>query len=197
MIIDPNDVSIGAVYESMVALITPRPIAWVSTLSADGVANLAPYSFFGGVGANPPTVMFCPVNRLDGTPKDTLANVRANGQFVVNVVTEEFAETMKQSATDVRPDEDEFVLTGLQKAPSVKVKVPRVADVVAAMECEMLTSMQLGPGRGGANLVVGRIVSFYVADSVVGKNGLPDPEQIFTIGRMGGPRYTRTRDRFE
>lgn len=195
MHLDPTSISVKRLYEAMTALITPRPIAWVSTVNATGVCNLAPYSFFNGVGANPPTLMFCPANRPDGSSKDTLANIRANGQFVVNVVSEPFAEAMKRSADEV--DQDEFVLTGMQKSPSSVVTPPRVSDVVAAMECELLTAMQLGHGPGGANLVVGRIVAIYLDNRVVDAAGKVDPEKIFTIGRMGGPRYTKTRDRFE
>ncbi len=181
----------------MTAIITPRPIAWVSTIDRAGVCNLAPFSFFNGVGANPPTLMFCPANRADGTAKDTLANIRANGQFVVNIVSEEMAEAMKQSSLEVPADEDEFILTNTQKTPSSLVTPPRVSGAAAAMECELLASMQLGVGPGGANLVVGRILSVYLDDHVLDSDGRVDPEKIFTIGRMGGPRYTKTRDRFE
>lgn len=197
MILKPNDLSPRRLYEAMVAIITPRPIAWVSTLDRHGVANLAPYSFFNGVGSNPPTVMFCPVLKADGTMKDSHANVHATGEFVVNVVTEEFAESMKATAADVHADEDEFDMTGLAKEPSAVVSPPRVAEVAAAIECKLHTALQLGTGPGGANLVVGRIVSIYVADWAMDDAGGPDPERIFTVGRMGGPRYTKTRDRFE
>lgn len=197
MNIQPDSVSLRHFYDTMVAVITPRPIAWVSTIDAAGVCNLAPYSFFNGVGVNPPTLMFCPANKADGSPKDTLANVRANGQFVVNVVTESFAEAMKQSADDGTPESDEFELTGMHKVASALVKPPRVADVVAAMECELLTSMQLGVGPGGANLVVGRILSIYLSDSLIGEDGRPVPSRVDTIGRMGGPTYAKTNDRFE
>ncbi|MCM2372949.1 flavin reductase family protein [Aporhodopirellula aestuarii] len=197
MDIKPSDLSVRRLYEAMTAIITPRPIAWVSTIDRDGVCNLAPFSFFNGVGANPPTLMFCPANRPDGTAKDTLANIRANGQFVVNVVTEESFEEMKHSALDVPAGEDEFILAGTQKSASSLVAPPRVSDAAAAMECELLTSMQLGVGPGGANLVVGRIVSIYVAESVLDEEHRIDPEKLHTIGRMGGPRYTKTRERFE
>lgn len=197
MNIQPGEVSIRHFYDAMVAVITPRPIAWVSTVDASGGCNLAPYSFFNGVGVNPPTLMFCPVNKADGGPKDTLANVRGNGQFVVNIVTESFAEAMKQSADDSEPEFDEFELTGMQKVASRFVQPPRVADVVAAIECELLTAMQLGVGPGGANLVVGRILSIYVRDDLVGEDGKPVPARFDTIGRMGGPTYSKTNDRFE
>ncbi|EMI47421.1 flavin reductase family protein [Rhodopirellula sp. SWK7] len=193
----PSDLSVRRLYEAMTAIITPRPIAWVSTIDHEGVCNLAPYSFFNGVGANPPTLMFCPANRADGTAKDTLANIRANGQFVVNIVTEEMFGEMKHSALEIPSEEDEFTLTGTQKTPSAIVAPPRVSNVAAAMECELLTSMQLGVGPGGANLVVGRIVSVHLHDDTLDADGRVDPEKIATIGRMGGPRYTKTHERFE
>ena len=95
---DPESLSIRDLYGWMVQLITPRPIAWVSTLSSTGIANLAPYSFFNGVGANPPTLVFCPSNNRFGEAKDTLANIRHTGEFVVNVVTEEWATQMNATA---------------------------------------------------------------------------------------------------
>lgn len=196
MNIQPGEISMRRFYDAMVAVITPRPIAWVSTIDTTGTCNLAPYSFFNGVGVNPPTVMFCPANRADGGPKDTLANIRVSGEFVVNMVTEPFAEAMKTSAEETGPDEDEFVLTGTDKHPSKLVKPPRVRYAAAAIECELLTAMQLGVGPGGANLVVGRIVSIYLDDSILDAQGNPVPEKVNTIGRMGGPTYTKTNDRF-
>ena len=197
MILKPGDVSMRRFYEAMVGAITPRPIAWVSTISRDGIANLAPYSFFNGVGSNPPTLMFCPAFKADGTPKDSHANIQATGEFVVNIVTEPFFDAMKASAGDVHPDEDEFELTGVDKADSSIVGVPRVAEAAAAFECRLHTSLQLGTGPGGANLIIGEILAIYLALSSLDEAGLIDPEQIFTIGRMGGARYTRTRDRIE
>ncbi|MEM8910602.1 MAG: flavin reductase family protein [Planctomycetota bacterium] len=197
MILQPGDVSMRRFYEAMVAVITPRPIAWVSTISTDGIANLAPYSFFNGVGSNPPTLMFCPASKADGTPKDSHANIAATGEFVVNVVTTTFFDAMKQSAADVAADCDEFDMTGIGKADSFTVGVPRVADVAAAIECRLHTAIQLGTGPGGANLIIGQIQAIYVADETLDPSGQIDPDQIATIGRMGGPRYASTSDRFE
>lgn len=196
MNIQPNEVPMRHFYDAMVAVITPRPIAWVSTIDRKGTCNLAPYSFFNGVGVNPPTLMFCPANRADGGPKDTLANIRTNGEFVVNIVTESFAEAMKKSADESGPEVDEFELTETDKFPSTLVKPPRVRYVAAAIECELLTAMQLGVGPGGANLVVGRILSIYLNDSILDEEGRPIPEKVNTVGRMGGPTYTKTNERF-
>ncbi len=196
MQLDPNEQSVREIYAWMVRLITPRPIAWVSTLSDDGVANLAPFSFFNGVGANPPTLLFCPANRRDGTPKDTLVNIQRTGQFVVNIVTDPDAEAMNTTSGEWDPSEDEFEIADLDKADSLCVKPPRVAVCKAAMECTLLEAIQLGTGPGGANVVIGRIVQIHVSDEMIGEDGQLDAQRMATIGRMGDADYVRTGDRF-
>ena len=187
---DVTDMSLQERYLRMVQLITPRPIAWVSTLSHDGIANLAPFSFFSGVGANPPTVCFAPANDGQGNAKHTLENIRCNGQFVVNIVTRNVADAMHRSADAVGPEVDEFDLTGMTPAACVKVKPPRVAQAVAAMECTLHTAMQLGTGPGGANLVIGNVVYFHVDDAILDQKSLP------TVGRVGRREYTEVTDTF-
>jgi len=187
---DTAKLSTGETYLRMVQLITPRPIAWVSTLSVDGVANLAPFSFFNGVGANPPTICFAPANNGLGEPKDTLENVRRTGQFVVNIVTESVLNVMNRSAEELTPDVDEFEFVGIDQSPCVKVKPPRVRHSVAAMECTLHSAIQLGTGPGGANLVIGNVVYFHVDDDMV------DQKIISTIGRAGRRDYTKVKDTF-
>jgi flavin reductase (DIM6/NTAB) family NADH-FMN oxidoreductase RutF len=196
MQLNPAELSTRDLYSWMVRLITPRPIAWVSTLSADGVANLAPFSFFNGVGANPPTIMFCPANQRDGTAKDTLANIRRNGQFVVNLVTESVAESMNLTSAEVEPDVDEFEMAAVDQLDSTCVSPPRVAASAAAFECELLQAIGLGTGPGGANLVIGRILNVHVDDELLDEQGHFDAARLKTIGRMGGDQYVRTSDRF-
>ena len=196
MQLDPKQISTRELYAWMVRLITPRPIAWVSTLSADGVANLAPFSFFNGVGANPPTIVFCPANKRDGTPKDTLANIHQNGQFVVNVVTESMAQAMNVTSAEFGFEIDEFEMAGIEKVESECVSPPRVAGVAAALECELHQAIQLGTGPGGANLVIGRIVRIHVGDQLLSEVGEFDAPRLETVGRMGGEDYVRTSDRF-
>ncbi len=196
MQIDPTDLSTRDLYTWMVRLITPRPIAWVSTVSDDGVANLAPFSFFNGVGANPPTIMFAPANKRDGTPKDTLANIKQNGQFVVNLVTESVAETMNLTSTEVAPDVDEFEFAKVQRVESTCVAPPRVAASAAAFECELHQVIELGTGPAGANVVIGRILMMHVDDRLLDEQGSFDAVRLSTIGRMGGDEYVRTSDRF-
>ncbi len=196
MQLDPSELSLRNIYSWMVNLITPRPIAWVSTLSVDGVANLAPFSFFNGVGANPPTIMFCPANRRDGTPKDTLANIERSGQFVVNLVTDSVVTAMNLTSGEFAPDVDEFEVASVDSAPSIRVTPPRVADSAAALECVLHQTIHVGTGAGGANIVIGRIVWMHVSDDLL-EQGELDPRRLNTIGRMGGNVYARTTDRFD
>lgn len=196
MQISPSDLSTRDLYTWMVRLITPRPIAWVSTMSADGVMNLAPFSFFSGLGANPPMLLFCPANNRLGQPKDTLANVLSTGQFVVNVVTESDAEAMNMTSCELDAGVDEFDFALIDKASCHVVSPPRVANAAAAIECELHEAIALGTGPGGANLVIGRIVWMHLADRLFDAQGEFDPMRLDTIGRMGGDDYVRTHDRF-
>jgi flavin reductase (DIM6/NTAB) family NADH-FMN oxidoreductase RutF len=193
---DPNEMGIREVYTLMVQLITPRPIAWVSTISETGVTNLAPYSFFNGVGANPPSVLFCPVNRRDGSRKDSLANVLATKEFVVNVVSSQHADVMNKTSADFGPEISEFDQLKIEAVESVKIKPPRVASSLAQFECKLLQHIELAKGPAGANVVIGEIVMLHVEDSIV-DDGIISPDGIDSIGRLGGKAYTRTTDRFE
>ena len=185
-----------ALYQHLIRLILPRPIAWVSTLSADGIPNLAPFSFFTGVGAHPPTLAFCPANRRDGRPKDTLANLLANGEFVVNLVPHALASQMNLSATELEPEHSEFDLASLQTAPSHSVRPPRVLLAPASLECRLLHHLPLASGPGAANLVVGQILHIHLAPEILDQQGLPDLARLDLIGRLGGSDYCTTRDRF-
>ncbi len=185
------------VYQHLVRLIVPRPIAWVSTLSSEGVSNLAPFSFFTGVGSRPPTLLFCPANRLSGQPKDTLRNIRESGEFVVNMVPESLAGSMNDTAAELPEDESEFVAFGVRQASSVVVGVPRVAESPVSIECRLWQEIAVGTGPGGANIVIGEIVHAYICDSVLDEFGFADSRQLGLIGRMGGASYARTQDTFD
>src|SRR5579862_289794 len=134
MLIEPEKSNPRDVYRVMISCITPRPIAWVSTISPNGIPNLAPFSFFNGVGANPPTVLFCPVNRRDGSKKDTLINVAATKEFVVNVVPFALARPMNDTSADLPYEVNEFETAGVIAAPSLKVKPPRVKGAPIPIE---------------------------------------------------------------
>ncbi|MEW6510163.1 MAG: flavin reductase family protein [Bacteroidota bacterium] len=189
---EPRDI-----YRLMTGLIVPRPIAFVSTLSLDGVRNLAPFSFFTAISANPPAICFAPMIRgTDGSRKDTLRNIEAMKEFVVNIVSEDFARKMNACSFDYPPEVDEFAESGLTPIPSDLVTPPRVKESRAAMECRLLQVVHISPKPLGGSLVIGEILRFHVDDDIV-SNFQVNPDLLRPIGRMGGGTYTRTTDRFE
>ncbi len=193
---DPQKISIRDFYRLMVACITPRPIAWVSSISPRGIPNLAPFSFFNGIGANPPAVMFSPLNDRHGRPKHTVINVEATREFVVNMVSDALGERMNATSADFDYEVSEFEKCGLSPSPSVKVKPPRVKEAAVHLECVLHDIVRVGDGPLAANVVIGRIVLMHADESVLDAAGQIDPEKLDTIGRLGGPLYARTRERF-
>lgn len=187
----------SSIYQHLIRVIAPRPIAWVSTVSASGVNNLAPFSFFTGVGSRPPSVLFCPANRRDGSPKDTLKNILATREFVINVVPYRLAEAMNLSSAELPSEESEFELTGLQISESAVVKAPGVSSSPVRMECRLLQHLALDDGPGGANIVLGEIVNMHLDDSVLDSTGYADPLLLDLVGRLGGSAYCRTTEQFE
>ncbi len=198
--IDPADHAPSQVYKLMSGIIVPRPIALVSTVDINGVANVAPFSFFCGVGSTPPTLLFCPVLRAaDSDPhprKDTLRNAEETGEFVVNVVSEAIAEAANVTAAEVPPDVDEFELAGLTPLPSLAVRPPRVAESPAHMECKLLQVIYTSRQPGGGVIVLGEIVRFHVREDLV-HNFCVDPAGLDAVGRMAGNTWVRTRDRID
>ena len=194
---DPSNMNVRDIYQLLVQLVVPRPIAWVSTVSDAGVTNLAPFSFFNAVGANPPTLVFCPVNKRDGSFKDSLANVIDNGEFVVNVVSYDLGDTMFQTAAEFDKEISEFEAVGIESVPSVCVQPPRVAKSLAQFECRRNRVIHLAEGKAGANIVIGDIVRVHVADGVMDEARKVDSDVLNAIGRMGGAHYTKTSERFE
>ncbi|HTX21887.1 MAG TPA: flavin reductase family protein [Candidatus Aquilonibacter sp.] len=182
-------------YFLLASLVVPRPIALVTSLSADGKVNAAPFSFFNVLGAQPPIVAFAPGDRDDGTPKDTARNVRATHEFVVNLVDESVAEAMNQCAASLPYGENELVRAGLTAAPSSLVKPPRIAEAPASLECVEWGTLQIGGNR----VVIGVVKRLYLRDELfdAGKRRI-NTDKLFLIGRMASPHwYCRTRDRFE
>lgn len=196
MKINPAEISIKEMYGHLVSMITPRPIAWVTTVNQDGIANLAPYSFFNGVSANPPAVCFSPVNTRDGNLKDTVVNIRHNRQFVVNVVPASLAQQMNQTSFEYDHGEDELAATGLTSLPSEIVRPPRVAESPIQMECELIQVVELGEGPLAPHLTIGKILMVHVADQVL-VDGKIQSDRLDLIGRMGGAEYCYTRQKFE
>lgn len=202
MEIDPLSLSVADRYKLLIGSVVPRPIAFVSTVSPDGAPNLAPFSFFTGVGSNPLTLIFCPSNKPDGSEKDTLRNCApAPGgvnQFVVNIVAESYVRPAVACSEPLDYGESEFALSGLTPAPSVKVRPPRVAESPVAFECETTEILRLNPGApGGGNVVLGRVVHIFVRDDLINDRWHVDPEKLAAVGRMAGITYCTTRERFE
>jgi flavin reductase (DIM6/NTAB) family NADH-FMN oxidoreductase RutF len=186
----------------MTGIIVPRPVALVSTVDRNGLSNLAPFSFFAGVGSNPPTLLFCPVVRsaaagvgLDPR-KDTLRNVEETGEFVVNVVSDAIAAAANATAAEVPPEVDEFVLSGLTPRASEAVRPARVAESPAQMECKLVQVIYTGREPGAGVVVLGEIVRFHLRKNLV-DNFRVDPAGLDAVGRMAGNTWARTRDRIE
>jgi len=199
--IHPADHQVSEIYKLMVGLIVPRPVALVSTVDSNGVPNVAPFSFFCGVGSNPPTVLFCPTLRSAGAHrpddrKDTLRNVEQTGEFVINVVSSAIAEAANVSAAEVGPEVDEFQLAGLTAIPSAMVRAPRVAESPAQMECKLLQIVFTGQKPGSGVIVLGEIVRFHVDADLV-ENFRIDPARLDAVGRMAGNTWVHTRERFD
>lgn len=196
MIVDPSGSNISDVYKLMTGVIVPRPIAFVSTISASGSFNLAPFSFFTGISANPPVICFCPMIRADGTRKDTIRNIEATREFVVNIVSEEIAEGMNLCAPEYPPEVDEFQVSGLTPIPSDLVRAPRVKESHVNIECRLFQIVEVSDKPLGGSLVLGEILRFHVDDALF-DNYRIDQDKLHAIGRMAGPTYTRTTDRFD
>jgi flavin reductase (DIM6/NTAB) family NADH-FMN oxidoreductase RutF len=197
MIVDVAQTPVVDVYHMLVGLVNPRPIAWVSTVSAAGVVNLAPFSFFNAFGANPPVVVFSPTLRRDGTKKDTLLNIEATREFVVNVSVAALAETINLTAKEIPAEQSEVDLAQLHTLPSLKVKPPRIQESPAALECRVIQILPVGNGPISANLVIGEVLAMHIRDDVLDPSGRPDPFKLQTISRLGGEYWGRTTDLFE
>lgn len=187
MIIDPAAQTRRENYLLLTNLIVPRPIAWVSSLAADGTRNLAPHSYFNIVSSNPPIIHFTQSGR-----KDTLNNVEATGEFVINLVSTDLSEPMNITSTDFPPDHDEFTAAGLEAVPSLMVAPPRVAAAPAAFECRVRSILEMGNG----NMVFGDVVMVHVRDDVY-VNGRIDPAALAPLARLGGSAYGHIRDIFK
>ena len=194
---DPANHSAGDIYKLMIGSIVPRPIALVSSVDEANVRNLAPFSYFTACSANPPVVVFCPMLRpLPPTAKDTLRNVMATREFVVNIVSEEFVERMNATAATVGPEVDEFELSGLTPIASELVKPARVAESHVQMECRLLQVVQVSDRPLGGSVVLGEVLRFHVDEDYI-EDFRIDPDKLRAVGRMAGSTYARTTDRFE
>ncbi|MBX3132635.1 MAG: flavin reductase family protein [Gemmatimonadaceae bacterium] len=166
-------------------LIAPRPIAFVSTVSAGGVGNLAPFSFFAMGGQNPQGVAFCPTADRNGEPKDTLRNVRETGEFTINVVSRAMAERVNQASAPYPFEVDEFDVTGYTRVASTLVKPPYVAEAPAALECRVFQLVPQGSGPMHGTWVIGEVLVAHIRDEMLGADGLPDTAKIQPAARLG------------
>jgi flavin reductase (DIM6/NTAB) family NADH-FMN oxidoreductase RutF len=196
MILEFDKLSPRDSYAWIISAITPRPIAWVSTISAAGRTNLAPFSFFQGVCANPPTLLFVGANDRTGKKKDSVVNVEQVPEFVVNVVPYDLREPMNLTSAPLPHGESEFEKFSIATAPSTRVRPPRVAAAPVAFECKLDRIVRVGDGPLAGNVVFGTILLMHVNEAVLGADGQIDPHKLDTIGRMGGDFYARTTERF-
>lgn len=184
-------------YKRLVEVVVPRPIALVSTMDEEGRPNLAPFSFFTVVSANPPYLAFSPLRSgRTGELKDTLKNVVATKEFVVHVVTEAMAQAVNAASASLPRGQSEFEHAGLTPLPSVRVKPPRVAESPVAMECELVEVRTYGEVGGAGNLVVGKILLVHLEESLMDAQGRVLPGRLRAVGRMGGEEWVRAADTF-
>lgn len=195
--ITPADQAPQELYKLLVGSVVPRPIAFVSTVDTDGIRNLAPFSFFTVASANPPVLCFTVSTRpADRPKKDTLRNIEATGEFVVNIVSEEFKEKMNQTSAEVAPEVDEFALSGLTPIASELVRPARVAESHVQMECRLQQIIRVSERPMGGTLVLGEVVRFHVRESLI-ENFRIDPAKLRAVGRMAGTTYVHTGDLFD
>jgi flavin reductase (DIM6/NTAB) family NADH-FMN oxidoreductase RutF len=193
---DPNELEHSAVYKLLTGTVIPRPIGWISTVSENGINNLAPFSYFNAVGDDPPHIMFS-TGRGHNTNKDTLNNVLETKQFVVNMVTEALAEQMNITAQSVPSEIDEFELAGVTPIASHKIKPMRVKESPITFECELVHHYFLEEHKhGGACVVIGRIVMMHFDDNVLLDNYKINLETYKPIARLAGSHYSKLGELF-
>ncbi len=197
MLFDLSALTIDQGYKLLTSTVTPRPIGWVTTMSADGVINAAPYSFFNAMGSDPPIVALGMMKNGEGQFKDTPANILATGEFVVNLVPEALGPQMSITCMDAPPEVDELACAGLAQAPSVKVRPPRIAAAPVAIECRSLHNIETGPRQ---LLAVGQVLAIHIADHAVidPQRCHVDTPALGLIARMHGSGwYARSTDLFQ
>lgn len=198
MRLDPTGFDEQRIYQLMVSSILPRPIAWVSSVDAEGRTNLAPFSYFTGVCCKPMTVLFCPVVGTPERPKkDTLLNIEAVPEFVVNVAQEHTISAVNTTAAPFTTEESEFDHAGVTPAPSSQVRPPRVEEASIAFECEVREIIEVSDRPGGGWVVLGTVLCVHVQDGMLDEEALKvDRDALAPVARLGGPDYLRSSDVF-
>jgi flavin reductase (DIM6/NTAB) family NADH-FMN oxidoreductase RutF len=190
--IDPTQIPTKDLHQYILGAVAPRPIAFASTISVDGVPNLAPYSFFNAFSSNPPILIFSSNRRVaNNTTKDTLKNVEETGEVVINVVTHSISRQMALASIEYGPEVDEFVKAGFTPLPSERVKPFRVAESPVQMECVVDKILPLGDDGGAGNLIFCKIVMMHISEDILTETGRIDPHKIDLMGRMGRFYYAR------
>jgi flavin reductase (DIM6/NTAB) family NADH-FMN oxidoreductase RutF len=175
-------------------ILIPRPIAWVSTKSKAGIDNLAPFSFYGGVSANPPIVSLG-IGRRAGKHKDTSQNLIDTGECVIHLTSVELSEKMIKTSAELPPEDDEFEIAGLEKAKSTDVKPPRLRDARVALEGKLYQHLEVGNGPGDMLLV--EIIRIHIDDGMLDERGRPDSSKLDTLARLGGRQYASLTEAWE
>jgi flavin reductase (DIM6/NTAB) family NADH-FMN oxidoreductase RutF len=191
MEVNPASLNWKDAYKLLVGSILPRPIAFVSTVDENGIANAAPFSFFTAICADPMLVCFSPMRRgTDGRKKDTLVNIEKTKQFVINIVSEDFVEKMNECGKELPPEVDEFEFAGLTKLNSIYVKAPRIAESKVQLECELFESLDFGSQAGAGSLVIGKVVHVHIQDELYDQGRILT-EKLLPVGRMAGQTFTK------
>ena len=196
MQVSPSEIDARQCYQLLVGAILPRPIAWVSTIDANGISNLAPYSFFTVASCNPPVLCVNQVNPRNRPEKDTLANLRATRECVVNIVSQAQAEAMNASCGDYPPGVSEFDAIGIATSASRSVGAPGVRDAKVRFECRLREVIIISPGPLGGSMMLLDVVDMYIDDAIL-KDGSIDNRLLEAIGKLGGNFYTTTGQTFE
>jgi flavin reductase (DIM6/NTAB) family NADH-FMN oxidoreductase RutF len=198
MEVKPDSLSWKSVYKLLIGSVLPRPIGWISTINHQGHPNLAPFSFFNVVCANPPTVLFCPMVRSsDHQLKDTLQNIRETGELVVNIVSGELVEKMNRTSVEAPNDVNEFDFAGLTPAPSSVVTPPRVAESPIHFECKLNQIIDISLNPGGGSVVIGTVVHMHIDERMLIGEDKIDLLKLNPIGRLAGNSYVRVTDIFD
>ena len=198
MELDPGSLPHQSVYKILSGSILPRPIGWISTVDLEGHPNLAPFSFFNVVCSNPPTILFCPLIRgTDGGRKDTLNNVRATHEFVVNIVSLELLEAMNATSIEAPPGFNEAEYAGLTLVPSLTVKAPRVGESPIHFECRLNRIIEISDQPGGGSIVIGTVTHIHAEDRVMLGPDKINLNELKPVGRLMGSLYCRTGDMIE
>ncbi len=192
---NPKNLDIKSNYQLMISGISPRPIAFVTSVSKDGIYNLAPYSFFNGFGANPPIVGFSPaLSGRTGLPKDTLLNIKDTNEFTISIVNSSMVGQVSLSSCEYEKKIDEYLKTGLSKEKSMIVKTPYVKESPFVMECKLFDIIDLGGKPASGNLILGEVVMFHVSENILDDNNQINPYALDAISRLGGAWYSKSKE---